>query len=109
MRVFSWIGEMIREQDFFASNVTLTMAGKDTHKSIIGGAVTILVVIGVIVQSVYAYIELEQNPAYNQFPVTYDYNYSKEIEFSLRENMMAYSIRTSGDLEYSYKYLRFVF
>ncbi len=47
--VFSWIGEKIKEQDFFAAKVSLTMKGSDTHNTKIGGAATILVVLGVLI------------------------------------------------------------
>ena len=111
MEVFSWIGDKLREQDFFASNVTLTIAGQDRHNTKIGGAATILVVLGVLVQSMFAFRETYTNPSYNKFPTTYNYEYSKQInDFDIQTNMMAYSIYFHGPPpEEPFSYFRLLF
>lgn len=109
MKVFSWLGDKLREQDFFATNVTLTMNGSETVNTKIGGTVTILVVLGVLIQSVFALLELLRNPSYNQFPTTYNYEYSKEIDLDLRTNMMAYAFHTYFGADYAFQYLRVAF
>ncbi len=73
--------------------MTLTYAGKEKYSTIVGGAATILVVLAVVVQSVFAFHNLYMHPNYNQFPTTYDYGYTKQInDFDIRENMIAYAI-----------------
>ncbi len=63
--VFSAIGEKIKDQDFFAVPVALTIGGKATHNTLIGGLVTIFVVFGVLVQSVFTLLDLYRTPNYN--------------------------------------------
>ena len=63
-----------------------------------------------LIQSAFAFLQLYKNPSYNQFPTTYDFDDSKQIEdFDLRTNMMAYSFYSIyGPLEV-YKYFRVAF
>ncbi len=107
--MLSWLGDKLREQDLFAQNVTLTMNGQETVNTKIGGSVTILVVLGVLIQSVFALLELLRNPSYNQFPTTYNYEYSKEIHLDFKTNMMAYAFHTFFGAEYAFQYLRVAF
>ena len=109
MKAFSWIGDKLREQDLFAEYVSLKFAGNDRHNTKVGGAATILVVLGVLIQSIFAFHDQYVLPNYNQFPTTYDYGYSKQfIDFDLRANMMAYAFEslTSQD---ALRYFRVVF
>ena len=102
MKFLSWLGDKVRGQDFFAANVTLTLKGSETVNTKIGGTVTILVALGVLVQSVFALEELLINPSYNQFPTTYNYEYSKEIDLDLKTNMMAYAFHSLFGAEYPF-------
>ena len=90
--------------------MTFTIAGQDTYKSKVGGVATILVVLGVLIQSVFAFRDQYLHPNYNQYPTTYDYGYKKQInDFDLRANMMAYSLEgysKDDDPLYAFQYLR---
>lgn len=60
--------------DFFGKSVTLTYNGRKTFKSVCGGIVTILVVLGVVLQSFVTLSNLVKQPVYDQFPTTFDYD-----------------------------------
>ena len=101
MNAYTYILEKIRDQDFFAQQVSLRYKGKDSFT-------TILVVLGVTVQSSFALHQLVTKPEYNQYPTTYDYAYTNNVTVDLRENMpAAYSMADFGYDTYSY--LRVVF
>ena len=66
-------------------------------------------VLFVIVQSVFTFLDLSRNPTYDQLPTTYDYVYEKEFDINVKTNMMAYSISSVVSADYSFKYVRFYF
>ena len=89
--------------------MTFTIDGQDTFKSKVGGAATILVVLTVLVQSVFVFHDQYVYPNYNQYPTTYDYGYTKQInDFDLRQNMMAYSLQSLIQIS-AFEYLRITF
>jgi hypothetical protein len=75
MKMFAYLKQKIRELDYFGASVTLKFGGEDSFNTFCGGLVTILIVIGVSIESVFTYLDVYRRPEYNQLPITYDYDY----------------------------------
>ena len=89
--------------------MTLTVNGQDKYKLKVGGMATILVVLGVLVESVFVFRDQYLHPNYNQYPTTHDYGYEKQInDFDFRANMMAYSLKSNDTID-AFRYLRIRF
>ena len=73
---------------------------------------TILVVLGVVLQAGFALKDTWTEPEYNQFPTTYDFDYDHTIELDLSTNMVAYKLFIFNEVtttNEAYSYLRVVF
>lgn len=68
------VTESVRKQDYFGQRVSLTFRGESKYKSVCGGLVTILVFAALSVQALFAFLKLQSDPLYKNFPITYDYN-----------------------------------
>ena len=118
-------GEWIKSKDFFATSVNLTYKGEGSHNSFCGGCVTVLVVLIIFFQSFGAFNDAVGNPEYSQLATTYNYDYApyrqkseamaateyeygRQIEVDMRENIVSYSFFAVAPLS-TYSKLRVVF
>lgn len=110
--MFSKLTELVENSDLFARPVSLSFKGRSSHKSICGGLVSILVVLGVVIESCFTLRGLIKEPNYNQYPTTFDYDYDRNITLNLVENMVSYKLlskfKVSGQKDL-YGSLRVVF
>lgn len=79
--------ELVRRQDFFGKAVQLTYRGQTRFKTIFGGCITILIIIGIAIQSSIELQNLVLDPKFSNKPSTYDFNYDQGFELDSLLNM----------------------
>ena len=83
----------VKGLDFFAYPVTLTYRGLDQHKSFMGGCVTIIIVLTLLLYSSTTFFSLIFSAEYSSFPTEYNYSVDRpNVNVNLHENAIAYRI-----------------
>ena len=81
--MFDWFLNQIKAQDYFANKVTLTQKGKKDFRSLIGGVVSIITCLSVVAYGLWQMHDLYFHPVYNSYPVTYDFDKGKILEWDV--------------------------
>ncbi len=79
--------ELVRKTDFFGKSVRLTYRGQTRFKTIFGGCITILIIIGIAIQSSIELQRIVMDPNFYNKPSTYDFKYDQGFELDSLLNM----------------------
>ena len=93
--LFKKLRKGVKHQDYFAHDVTFTFKGEESFKSLLGGVLTILIVLGFAAQTSYGVHKLYAEPSYNHSPSTYNYTATNTtFQLNTRSNKVAFTIES---------------
>ena len=83
----------VKSQDYFAHDVSFTFKGEESFKSVLGGFLTILLILGFAAWTSYGMHRLYKSPAYTHSPATFNYTATNStFTLDTTNNQVAFKI-----------------